>query len=123
MGCIGVKAKHENFASRRGKAELTAASQFFSLFVKLFLFPYPPPRSKFLDGYTKQQEVAQFPAAPSFCVLQNQTLQEEDKINQTYTYIFMIYDRTPWPYYPLLETSSLKFIRLLRVVFSSQLRD
>ena len=46
------------------KAELTTASQFFSLFVKLFLSPYPPLRSTFLKGWTKQREVAQYPAAP-----------------------------------------------------------
>lgn len=61
---------------------------FFSLFVKLFLSPSTTTHIfKGLDEATRDGPITQ----GSFCVLQNQTLLEEVKINHTYTYKFMIW--------------------------------
>ena len=97
MGCIGVKAKHESFASwRREKNWIGHRESVFFFIREVVSFALSSIKKqifKGLDEATRDGQITQ----GSFCVLQNQTLLEEVKINQAYTYIFMSCDRTPWP--------------------------
>ena len=96
MGCIGVKAKHESFAPwRREKSRIDHRESVIFLIREVVSFALSSTTKhnfKGPDEATRDGPITQ----GSFCVLQNQALLEQVKINQTYTYTFMIYDRPPW---------------------------
>ena len=89
MGCIGVKAKHESFASwRREKNWIGHRESVFFFIREVVSFALSSIKKqifKGLDEATRDGPITQ----GSFCVLQNQTLLEEVKINQAYTYIYL----------------------------------